>query len=390
MFVEGYCVLTKQLHKLKSYKPKQMLDKVDNFQNAGSTSKEPIEVAAVNLNGIVVNEILPAPTTNTGDEFVELYNPTGMDIDISGWTLQDEGLGTWYTAPPGTTIPSGDYLNIPNPGNNGILNQTGDAIYLVDDNGDYVITTYNGYTPDPSDPSLTLGGTQIGSENFGNDIDGFSIQREPDGSMTYTNNEMPTPGTSNICFLAGTRILTPRGAQSIETLKVGDIVNTASGKKLPVKWVGIQSVDINSNRNLIKSNPVVIKTDALGEGIPSSDLRVSPNHAIYVEGLLINGGALVNGVNIYQEVPTEDFKYYHIELDSHELVIAENTWAESYLPQNENRDDFDNAAEFDQQYPDGRKLILWPLDYPRISSQNKVPDYIQEMILRKEQSRRTA
>ena len=191
--------------------------------------------------------------------------------------------------------------------------------------------------------------------------------------------------------MSGTGILTPTGYQNIETLKVGDTVQTASGKELPVKWVGIQSVDIkNENRNLLKSNPVLIKAHALGEGIPSTELRVSPNHAIYVEGILINAGALVNGVNIYQEVPTEDFKYYHVELDSHELVIAENTWAESYLPQNENRDDFDNAAEFDQQYPNGRKLILWPLDYPRISSQRKVPDYIQEKILRKEEVRKIA
>ena len=346
---------------------------------------------SVPLNGIVVNEVFPDPDSGQGDEFVELFNTTGAPINISGWSIQDEGAGTWYTAPAGTIIPAGGFLNIPNPNASaGILNNSGDAIYLVNAAGDYVIYSYNGFNADPTDPSLTLNGSQIGNVNLGNDIDNFSIQSSPDGSMNFVNNQAPTPGATNICFLSGTGILTKTGYQNIETLRVGDLVKTASGKEMPIKWVGIQSVDISSNRNLLQSNPVVIKANALGECIPSSDLRVSPNHAIYVEGLLINGGALVNGVNIYQEVPTEDFKYYHIELDSHEMVIAENTWAESYLPQNENRDDFDNAAEFDQQYPDGRKLILWPLDYPRISSQNKVPDYIQEMILRKSDIRKIA
>ena len=216
------------------------------------------------------------------------------------------------------------------------------------------------------------------------------MAREPDGGMTINDEATPTPQTANICFCAGTGVLTSTGYQNIETLRVGDLVQTSSGKELPIKWLGIQSVDINSNRNLLKSNPVRIKANALEEGIPSVDLRISPNHAIHVKGLLINGGALVNGINIIQETPTEDFKYYHIELDSHELVIAENTWAESYLPQNENRNDFDNAAEFDQQYPDGRKLILWPLDYPRISSQAKVPEYIKDKILRKEKMNKIA
>ena len=138
------------------------------------------------------------------------------------------------------------------------------------------------------------------------------------------------------------------------------------------------------------SNPIVIEENAIAQGIPSKKLRVSPNHAIYVDGLLINAGALVNNANIYQIDPSESFKYYHVELDSHELVIAENTWAESYLPQNENREDFDNSDEFDIQYPQGRKIILWPLKYPRISAQCKVPSYVKDKLLQQKENRKIA
>ena len=376
-----------------------------NIENPSNRPEEgPVEiVAAENVSGVVINEILADPTitgsgdidtdgngiSNNGDEFVELFNSTGASVDISGWTL-DFGAGVIFTFPAGATIPAGGYVTVvanwdtaanPLPANTysvgnggGILTNGGDVIMLSD--GTTTATA-----------SYGSGG---GGDDFGSSDDAVSMAREPDGGMTINDEAVPTPNAANICFYRGTGIQTPIGYKNIESLKVNDTVTTASGKVMSIKWVGIQSVEINSKRNLLQSNPILIQKDALEEGVPSADLRVSPNHAIYVDGLLINAGALVNGVNIIQESPIEDFKYYHIELDSHELIIAENTSAESYLPQKENRDDFDNAAEFDLQYPNGRKLILWPLDYPRISSQAKVPEYIKDKILKKEGIRKIA
>ena len=80
-------------------------------------------------------------------------------------------------------------------------------------------------------------------------------------------------------------------------------------------------------------------------------------------------------------MPTDEFKYYHIELDVHELIIAEGCPTESYLPQNELRADYDNAAEFNEIYPNGNKLMLWPMPYARISSAFKVPAAIQSRIV---------
>ncbi|MEM6613455.1 MAG: hypothetical protein AAF652_14585, partial [Cyanobacteria bacterium P01_C01_bin.72] len=60
---------------------------------------------------------------------------------------------------------------------------------------------------------------------------------------------------------------------------------------------------------------------------------------------------------------------------------AEGASAESYLPQKENRDEYDNAAEYYDLYPNGGKLMLWPMGYPRISSRNKVPRYIKQHLL---------
>ena len=79
--------------------------------------------------------------------------------------------------------------------------------------------------------------------------------------------------------------------------------------------------------------PVRIVAHALGEGRPSRDLFVSPGHGICVElmgEILIPAGALVNGTTIRQE-DVDAVTYWHIELDSHDVILAEDLPAESYL-----------------------------------------------------------
>ncbi len=70
-----------------------------------------------------------------------------------------------------------------------------------------------------------------------------------------------------------------------------------------------------------------------------------------------------------------------MELENHCLLVAEGTAAESYLPQKENRDEYDNFAEYEELYPHGSNLMLWPMDYPRISSWNKVPRFVSKKLI---------
>ncbi len=172
-----------------------------------------------------------------------------------------------------------------------------------------------------------------------------------------------------VCFMAGTRILTPSGEVNVEDLSPGELVVTRDGGVAPVRWVGRQTVlsRFADEMNL----PVRIKADAFDANVPSRDLLVSHSHALFVDGILVQAGALINGTTIVRErdVPSEFF-YYHIELDDHALVLAENTPAETFVD-NVDRARFDNWHEHEALHREGKMIEEMP--FPRAKSARQVP-----------------
>ncbi|MDR3521818.1 MAG: Hint domain-containing protein [Acidocella sp.] len=154
----------------------------------------------------------------------------------------------------------------------------------------------------------------------------------------------------NACFCAGTRILTTRGDIAVETLKIGDEVITCNGDTAPVRWIGYRHLDISRHICPAKVQPICINADALAEGVPSRDLYLSPDHAIYHDGFLVPAKALVNGANITQVI-RRHVTYYHVELEEHAVLFAEHLPAESYLDTG-NRDCFENSCGALQLHPD--------------------------------------
>ncbi|MDJ0898889.1 MAG: Hint domain-containing protein [Xenococcus sp. MO_188.B8] len=181
------------------------------------------------------------------------------------------------------------------------------------------------------------------------------------------------------CFLRGTNILTEDGYRQVEDLEIGDKVKTFDGQLVSIKWIGRQTRH-RFTAHRFRSLPIQIKAGALGGDLPRRDLFVSPDHAILIDGLLINAGALENGVSIVKTYP-EQYVYYHIELEHHALLDAEGAPAESFFPNQEDRSTYDNVAEYEQLYPHGSNLMLWPMDYPRISSRNKVPRFVSSKLM---------
>ncbi len=135
------------------------------------------------------------------------------------------------------------------------------------------------------------------------------------------------------CFVTGTLIRTVRGDVAVEDLSVGDLAVTASGATRPIIWIGQRTTECARHPRANEVLPVRIAAHAFAENRPARDLVVSPGHSIAVDLLgevLIPASSLINGTTIRQE-SAERVTYWHVELESHDLLVTENLPTESYL-----------------------------------------------------------
>lgn len=132
------------------------------------------------LESIVLNEFLPDPDVLYTEEWIELFNPSGEDIDLGGYILDDiVGGGTSpYTIPSETIILAGGFI-VFNQSTTGIaLNNDGDTLNLIQPDGT-TIQDSKSYT----------------SGDVDNDV---SIGRDTDGGLVWVIQSTPTPGASNV------------------------------------------------------------------------------------------------------------------------------------------------------------------------------------------------
>ena len=196
-------------------------------------------------------------------------------------------------------------------------------------------------------------------------------------SADFTISSDHAGGTDIIlCFYPGTKLAYEYGTVAVEDITPGTMIKTAAGALMPVRWVGQSHVNTRFTDGL-RCLPIRIKAGALGENLPRRDLLVSPDHALFIDGLLIQAGALVNGENIIRDASVpEQFTYYHVELASHELLLAEGVPTESFID-NVDRMHFHNWAQHEEL------VDMTPMEempYPRAKSYRQVPKAIHKMI----------
>jgi hypothetical protein len=156
------------------------------------------------------------------------------------------------------------------------------------------------------------------------------------------------------CYAAGTHILTVDGEVPVEALRAGDhVVTLVDGgtRPAPITWVGHRSVDLAAHPNPGAVVPIRIRRGAFGAGVPHRDLLVSPDHAIFTDGVLIPAKLLVNGTTIVPAQGWRRVSYFHVELDRHAVLLAEGLAAESYLDTGD-RGAFANGGRAITLHPD--------------------------------------
>ena len=181
------------------------------------------------------------------------------------------------------------------------------------------------------------GGGYTGNGVFGNSGGGgggsylnTSITDQTDtGGVNSGDGQVTISLVTAVCFVSGSRLRAVRGEVAVEDLVVGDLVVTASGEARPIVWIGHKRLE----RPAPEQSPVRVRAGAFGEGLPTRDLRLSPGHAVCVDVMgevLTPVGELVNGVTIVRE-QVDEVTYWHVELESHDVLLAEGLPCESYM-----------------------------------------------------------
>ena len=236
---------------------------------------------------------------------------------------------------------------------------------------------------------IATGQTVQGSGNNDYQVvfENVDVTSLPPGNFTFVVQATQSNGTSPItsppseplfvCFLTGTMIATPTGEVAVETLCPGDMVLTADGRAVPVRFLGRQTVATRF-APAHRANPVRIAAGALAGNVPARDLFVSPNHGIVVDGVLAFASALVNGTTIAQvDAPAETFVYYSIETEGHEVILAEGCPAETFVD-HVPRARWDNHADYAALYPAAPAIA--EMDLPHAKSHRQVPAEIHARI----------
>lgn len=279
-------------------------------------------------------------TVSSGGELIGENGATLSDITVRGGGVVTLGSSTTFTDP--ITVQSSSVF---------IFNDIDNSSNLV------------------SAAVVSTGGTSATLEvvSAGAVIQDIAIQGDFSSTLYFTkaaSGNRFEMGFGTPCYCPGTLIATETDETPIEDLKIGTRIRTASGRLRPIHWIGRRSYDpmfAYGNRDVL---PILFCKGALGNNIPRRDLTVSPLHAMYLDGYLIPALHLVNGLSIVQIEKPREISYIHLELETHDILLAEGAPSESFLDDS-SRGMFHNVHEYRELYPD---VTLSPPQYcaPRL------------------------
>jgi hypothetical protein len=172
------------------------------------------------------------------------------------------------------------------------------------------------------------------------------------GNNHIDNGNGAAAGGCN-CFLEGTEILTSDGPKRIEQLAVGDLLVTEFGGLRPIQWIGYYSYKrADASKPWARGAlPVRLAPSAIAPGIPSADLYVTSEHGLYIDGVIVPVHSLINGttIKLHEAEDCCELKYYHVKLETHDVIYAEGAPCETLQQVSEA---FANFADYLRRYGD--------------------------------------
>ena len=135
------------------------------------------------------------------------------------------------------------------------------------------------------------------------------------------------------------------------------------GGRKTIKWIAYNKFTKEEGRawhdNVM---PIRVARFAIDDRTPDRDLYLSPLHCIFFNEALIPVMYLINEASIAQGTPSDmsAIEYYHIDLDTHEVIYAEGALVESFLDDGSNRESFSNFIQYERLYGVERQSKMTP------------------------------
>jgi Hint domain len=161
----------------------------------------------------------------------------------------------------------------------------------------------------------------------------FARPPRDQGNQGNQGNQGGQRGGDPNCFLKGTKIRTAEGERKIEDLAIGDLLPTMFRGLQPIQWIAHYPIKKSDpTKPWIKDALAVrIARSALGPDVPHADLYVTAFHSLLIDGVLAPAEVLINGTTItrYEAHEYDALEFFHVKLESHDVVYAEGAPAET-------------------------------------------------------------
>ncbi|GBR44829.1 Hint domain-containing protein [Gluconobacter roseus] len=243
----------------------------------------------------------------------DAVNGTPSQLVFSDYQQTVQTPITGYDANSVITIEKGNYTPV-------------SATFTKNAGSNYTLTI----TTNPGGNNITLTNVSFGP-NSG--VGTPSIVTNADGSWSVVNGA--TGYNGQICYLAGTMILTPDGERAIETLTAGDQItvheNGATRTQTILRVGHAHATTGTTGHADMDAVPVRIRAGALADGVPSRDLLITPEHCMMLENSFIPVRMLVNGMSIVYDHAITEYDYYHVETERHSVLVANGALSESFM-----------------------------------------------------------
>jgi hypothetical protein len=145
-----------------------------------------------------------------------------------------------------------------------------------------------------------------------------------------------------ICFTPGTQIATAKGRRNVETLKVGDQVVTRDNGLQEIAWIGQRTLSQIDLMAAPQFQPVVVKANSFGDGVPMRDMALSANHRVLLaspemslmfgESEVLSPAKYLVGREGVERQTVNEVTYIHILFKQHEIILSDGMWTESFQP----------------------------------------------------------